>query len=161
MCKHNSMKQNELECCSVCGLPYTHPHTSYYPHSNKKPNILRQPKYYFSCCLPPPALRQITYWLQFLESHHVPGTSAPHVIIIGSHKDILKRQVPDSYKKRISTILKNQLPVSYKKTTSTILRKPLPDSYKTKISAVESLVKRKIVSDTSLHFAGFFAVDCR
>ena len=78
---------------------------------------------------PPPIPRRITYWLQFLESHHVPGTTAPHVIIIGSHKDILKRQQPKSYK--------------------------------TKVSAIESFVKGKVMSDTSLHFAGFFAVDCR
>ena len=77
----------------------------------------------------PPSYRRINYWLQFLESHHLPDTTPPHIIIIASHKDILKKQ--------------------------------LPESYKAKISAFESFAKNRVILSTSLHFAGFFAIDCR
>ena len=129
-CYLQSTRKQALFCLgvtSLCCNPLPHPPHAISVAKQQATNVSGDE--HNASVYPPPIPRRITYWLQFLESHHVPGTTAPHVIIIGSHKDILKRQQPESYK--------------------------------TKVSAIESFVKGKVMSDTSLHFAGFFAVDCR
>ncbi len=35
--------------------------------------------------------RKINYWIQFVENHSVPGASSPHIIVIGSHFDVLHK----------------------------------------------------------------------
>ena len=72
---------------------------------------------------------KMRFWLTFLESHRISTTSKPHIIIVGSHKDVLKKE-------------------------------PRSD-YKTKASAIESFAYRIVSTSTSLHMAGFFAIDCR
>ena len=40
--------------------------------------------------------RKVDYWLSFMETHRLPGVSPPHVVIIGSHLDQLKKNTsPD------------------------------------------------------------------
>ena len=36
-------------------------------------------------------IRKVNYWIQFVENHSIPGTSLPHVIVIGSHFDLLSK----------------------------------------------------------------------
>ena len=38
--------------------------------------------------------RKIDYWLSFVETHRLPGVSPPHVVIIGSHYDLLNKRTP-------------------------------------------------------------------
>ena len=47
---------------------------------------------------------RISFWLSFINSHHVPGASLAHMAVIGSHKDKLKELFPSLYKKRIATV---------------------------------------------------------
>ena len=48
--------------------------------------------------------RRIRYWLAFVESHRVSTSGQPHIVIIGSHKDVLKREMQVTYKAKISAI---------------------------------------------------------
>ncbi len=56
--------------------------------------------------------QRIRYWLSFVESHRVSTSSPPDIIIVGSHKDVLKKQSPSEYRGKISAIesfAKNQV----------------------------------------------------
>ena len=42
--------------------------------------------------------RQVNYWIQFVESHAILGSSSPHVVVIGSHADLIsKGQMIEKY----------------------------------------------------------------
>lgn len=47
---------------------------------------------------------RIIFWLSFINQHHVPGTSVAHVLVIGSHKDVLKKQNPSTYSSKIAMV---------------------------------------------------------
>lgn len=47
---------------------------------------------------------KIRFWLSFLESHRISTTSHPHVLIVGSHKDVLKKELRADYKTKVSAI---------------------------------------------------------
>lgn len=69
----------------------------------------------------------VSYWTSFVDSHRMSSSSKPHLAVVGSHKDMMKRQ---------------------------------SGNYKAKISVIEDFV-RKVVGQSSFHFTGFFAIDCR
>ena len=46
----------------------------------------------------------IIFWLSFINTHHIQGTSMAHIIVICSHKDLLKKESPSTYHSKISVI---------------------------------------------------------
>ena len=48
---------------------------------------------------------RIIFWLSFINQHHVSGTSVAHILVIGSHKDVLKKENPPSiYRRKIAMV---------------------------------------------------------
>ena len=46
----------------------------------------------------------INFWLSFINNHHVPGASVAHIVVIGSHKDKLRKECPLVYRKKLLAV---------------------------------------------------------
>ena len=71
--------------------------------------------------------RRLYFWISFIESNRPTFISKPHLVIVGSHQDVIQKQIDQ-----------HTLSVKFKK-----IKKFVQDNIKT------------------LHFAGFFALNCK
>lgn len=71
---------------------------------------------------------RLHFWVQFIENNRPSFVSQPHIVVVGSHYDVLASQYDNHYKHRIL----NNIP----------------------------RFSKKIIEPTSLHFAGFFPINC-
>ena len=49
--------------------------------------------------------RKTDYWLSFIEVNRLPGINPPHVLVIGSHSDLLKKRLnPNHHRSFLSEL---------------------------------------------------------
>ena len=72
-------------------------------------------------------LRRLYYWISFIESNRPTFVSKPHIVIIGSHQDLVQKQLDQN-------------------------------AYRLKLERVKRFARDSI---KTLHFAGFFALNCK
>ena len=77
--------------------------------------------------------RRLHYWIQFVENNRPDFVSQPHIIVVGSHVDVIKKSRRSIGSVPIKSQLKN----------------------------IEDYARETVQSVTKLHFAGFFAINCQ